>query len=206
MYFTDVKWISADEVSVTWSNRAFNTSVITRCSAPSFRCAPVHTERAQRNGWVESPGADSGSSPTFSKDGRQAILVRPVRDAGSGFFPQLAQITATSSAKTQPVSLTHGTFHVTEIAKWDEDRGFVYYLATLPDEPGTRHLFRVGDLSLRNQKKEDEAGNGTDPSLPVCLTCRKEKDPDQVTDGEGEEEDEELQCEYAKVSVSKVKL
>ena len=42
-YFTDVKWISDSEVSVTWANRVFNFSTITRCQPPSYRCKEVST-------------------------------------------------------------------------------------------------------------------------------------------------------------------
>ncbi len=103
-----------------------------------------------------------------------------MRDASRGFFPQLSQVKALGAADgeepvkikimwekhkfpkkemlpsstTNQISLTHGAFHVTEICSWDEERGFVYYIATLPGRPGVRHLFRVGDLALKGKDEE----------------------------------------------------
>jgi len=40
-YFTRVVWIDETDVAVTWINRAFNLSVISRCSPPTYRCQEV---------------------------------------------------------------------------------------------------------------------------------------------------------------------
>ena len=84
---------------------------------------------------------------------------------------------------------------------------FRYYIATLPDSPGVRHLFRVGDLSARSKPRQE---GQDDPAVPVCLTCKKEekdKSGQQVSDRSSNKEKEgewEPQCEYARVSMSKV--
>ncbi len=93
----------------------------------------IYIERAGNTGWVDGPGV-----PVFSADGSQILLIRPVRDSENGHFPQLVQGEAVSPQLSstpnlngnallkEPVSLTHGTFEVTEIIGWDEKNHFVY--------------------------------------------------------------------------------
>ena len=47
---------------------------------------------------------------------------------------------------------------VTDILKWTAD-GFVYYMSTLPNKPGTRHLFRIQFRTPQQQ--------------PECVTCNR---------------------------------
>ena len=47
---------------------------------------------------------------------------------------------------------------VTKIVKWSEKDNLIYFVATLPDQPGTRHFYRLDPTSTT--KKE-----------PECLSC-----------------------------------
>ena len=49
---------------------------------------------------------------------------------------------------------------VTDILKWTSD-GFIYYMSTLPNKPGTRHLFRI----------QFRAPPYT--YIPECVTCNR---------------------------------
>ena len=53
---------------------------------------------------------------------------------------------------------------VVEILAWTKEN-FIYYLSTLPNEPGARHIFRV--RSPTAQHNANEPYNG----YPECLTC-----------------------------------
>ena len=47
---------------------------------------------------------------------------------------------------------------VTDILEWTED-GFIYYMSTLPYQPGTRHLFR---MKIHSTQKSSE-----------CVSCNR---------------------------------
>ena len=68
------------------------------------------------------------------------------------------------TGKDRPVFLTKvAGAEVTEILKWKD--GFVYYIATLPNKPGTRHLFKVRAPPVVTKR---EVANGIE-----CLTCNR---------------------------------
>ena len=110
----------------------------------------IHLERTfDRKGWIDI----SKGPPTFSADGSQVkcqvsfdndenyfidycpasidqmLLIHPMRHSpATGYFPQLAQKKAdvtTVAGEKEPTALTHGTFYVTKIVAWDEDRHLV---------------------------------------------------------------------------------
>ncbi|XP_066974169.1 dipeptidyl peptidase 4 isoform X3 [Macrobrachium rosenbergii] len=149
-YFTAVTWIDITTVSVIWMNRAQNISVITSCSKPMYFCESTHTEYSS-HGWV-----DLYDAPIFSADGQSYLVRLPVRDGEEGEFKH---VNLYSVRMHMVVPITHGPFEVTKILGWDQNSNYIYYMATMEDKPGERHLYRVPDV--------------TSPMLriPECLSC-----------------------------------
>ena len=123
------------------------------------------------------------------------LLIQPVKDDSAGAFPQVVQAGAVPTHRlSQPLPLTHGRFHVTDIVSWDEVRHWVYFVATRPDRPGVRHLFRVGDSVGKRLLKPEE-------SKIKCLSCVDDDDENVVTDS-SENDTKLYDCEYLKAFVS----
>nr|XP_045608607.1 dipeptidyl peptidase 4-like [Procambarus clarkii] len=150
-YFTAVTWVDATTVSVVWMNRAQNTSVVTLCAHPMYFCEATHTEQSGDHGWVELYEA-----PIFSEDGQNYLLRLPVRDGEEGEFKH---VNLYSLRMRRVIPITHGAFEVTEILGWDQNNNYIYYMATMEDKPGERHLFRVADVSSPMLR------------IPECLSC-----------------------------------
>ena len=72
------------------------------------------------------------------------------------FCPQVVMVENNGRKRTFVTRLNGA--EVTKINKWSDD-GFIYYTATLPDRPGSRHFYRV---------RPDEDGPD---SGPECLSC-----------------------------------
>lgn len=72
---------------------------------------------------------------------------------------------------------------VIEILKWTMD-GYIYYMSTLPLQPGTRHLYRI--RAPPNARSQGVA------NVPECITCNR-----TMTDVDRE------QCQYYSVDMSK---
>ena len=53
---------------------------------------------------------------------------------------------------------------VVEILAWTKE-DYIYYLSTLPNEPGSRHIFRVRSPTAPHNTNEHYNGD------PECLTC-----------------------------------
>lgn len=116
------------------------------------------------------------------------VTIRSVQDQGAGFWPQIVQvdISGESPSNDIPTSLTHGQFEVTQILGWDESSHYVYYIATLPERPDVRHLFRVQDASTHTD---------TTPVSSECLSCNTTLvlSPTQNVSN----------CQYSRASLSK---
>ena len=90
---------------------------MTNC--PTFFYAHFQLYKIQsHDGWTENTGA-----PVFSKSGTEMLMIKPVQDSLFGYFPQLVHLDLNSEFEPAPV--THGTFHVTDILGWDEEKNFV---------------------------------------------------------------------------------
>ncbi|XP_069948629.1 inactive dipeptidyl peptidase 10-like isoform X3 [Cherax quadricarinatus] len=170
-YFTAVTWVDATTISVVWMNRAQNTSVVTTCSHPMYFCEATHTEQSGDHGWVELYDA-----PIFSEDGQSYLLRLPVRDGEEGEFKH---VNIYSVRMRRVIPITHGAFEVTEILGWDQNNNYIYYMATMEEKPGERHLFRVADVSSPMLRLPEclsclEADNTTD----MCLYNRAHLSPD----------------------------
>ena len=73
---------------------------------------------------------------------------------------------AYKSGDDRPVWLTQvNGAEVTDILKWTSD-GFIYYMSTLPNKPGTRHLFRI-------QFRAPPYTSTNHQQQPECVTCNR---------------------------------
>ncbi|KAJ1527285.1 hypothetical protein ONE63_008805 [Megalurothrips usitatus] len=156
-YFTAVTWLSNDSFSVVWMNRRQNLSCISVCRWSSWNCDDVYEGRSEA--WV-----DVYQPPVFSADGSQLVARLPVNDGDQGSFRQVVQMAVRNG---QPVALTHGPVHVTDVLAWDQENHLVYFLAAPAHAPDQRHLYRVHDAS---QEPGQEPGQDPSPGW-VCLTC-----------------------------------
>ncbi|KAK4304092.1 hypothetical protein Pmani_023954 [Petrolisthes manimaculis] len=150
-YFTAVTWVDTQVVSVVWMNRAQNTSVVTSCAPPMYFCMATHTEHSGGHGWVELYDA-----PIYSNDGMSFLVRLPMRNGDQGEFKH---VNLYNVRMRQVIPITHGAFEVTEILGWDQENNYIYFMATVEEKPGERHLFRVADVSSPRIM------------LPECLSC-----------------------------------
>lgn len=195
-YVGQMVWISATDLSVTYTNRNQTSATTVLCRAPSFTCRVLYNESIVDNGFV-LPNDRSVFSKTeayfkhsnfvenktrnqyegeleahefkyLSKLGpTHGMLKRlPVRDGENGYFRQLVFI-STTDMRTIP--LTMGRFEVTEIVGWDEKNEIVYFMATPVLKPGQRHLYNI---SLKLNVTENLNRIYLTSSQPTCLTCK----------------------------------
>jgi len=180
-YICDVKWLDTGSLAVLWMNRLQNTSYYSLCSPPEYQCHQIYAESvAERGGrgWLENRGL-----PIFSKSGKEMILIEPIRDGEAGFWPQLIHTRVSDQHSIPGSQLTQGRFEVTKMEGWDQEKQIVYYIATLPNLPGQRHLFSVQIkrleeprcLTCPGQQRFAKLSNG---SLPNCLFSEVKMAPD----------------------------
>lgn len=184
-YVGNMIWLSATDLSITFTNREQTIALTVLCQAPLFQCREAHTETITENGWVLP-----ADKPIFSKtesyfkhandekvddhhdlkdhEFKNAgfMLKRlPVRDGEHGYYRHVVFV-STSDMRTVP--LTMGRFEVTEIIGWDEPNEIIYFMATPPTQPGQRHLYKI-NLKLNITEKPNRIY--VTPSQPECLTC-----------------------------------
>lgn len=197
-YVGAMVWASRTDLSVTVTNRAQTNATTVLCSAPQFTCRVVHVEQSVENTTVlpsdmpvfakrstSSILSLSNSTTTNAnkeeaaasqqlkhgkepgRTGEELLLKRlPVRDGEFGFFRHIAVITA---ANSRSIPITMGRYEVTEILGWDETAEKVYFMATLEDKPGQRHLFEVPLLFNFTEKSASRLY--VEPTHINCLTC-----------------------------------
>ncbi|XP_053209557.1 dipeptidyl peptidase 4-like isoform X2 [Panonychus citri] len=134
-YVTDVTWINASHLSVTWSLRSQDISLVSLCSdSTGWDCIRMTSFNTLRKGWLEL------KSPVFDDTGRNGYIIAPsLQDEQHGSYHHICQFYI--SVNTEDNFITRGLFDVTSIIKYNRD--FLYYQATLPGKPGERHLFKV---------------------------------------------------------------
>uniref|UniRef100_A0A0C9RFV4 Venom dipeptidyl peptidase 4 n=2 Tax=Fopius arisanus TaxID=64838 RepID=A0A0C9RFV4_9HYME len=144
-------------VSATWMNRVQNHAYFHLYNVETS----VYTtalDYHEKHGWIEQ-----FTPPHFSRDGKTFILILPQKQSSDNdYWSHLVMVTNTATGTTR--ALTSGTFVVTEIVAWDQDNYLVYYLATVPGDPGQQHLYRVSTLEM--------------VSVPECLSCGVKSDAD----------------------------
>lgn len=194
-YVGQMVWISATDLSITYTNREQKSALTVLCRAPTFQCREVYVETIVDNGYVLT-----NDKPVFSRTGTyfkhtnfmenqtktndagelrahefkylsklgptHGMLKRlPVRDGENGYFRHLVFV-STTDMRTIP--LTMGRFEVTEIVGWDEKNEVVYFMATPVLQPGQRHLYNV---TLKLKITENHNRIYLESSQPKCLTC-----------------------------------
>lgn len=194
-YVGQMIWISATDLSITYTNREQRSALTVLCRAPAFQCREVFVENIVDNGYVlpndrpifskmetyfkhsnfmenQTKSNDSGELQAHefkysSKLGpTHGMLKRlPVRDGENGYFRHLVFV-STTDLRTIP--LTMGRFEVTEIVGWDEKNEVVYFMATPVLKPGQRHLYNI---SLKLNTTDNRNRIYLTSSQPICLTC-----------------------------------
>lgn len=195
-YVGQMTWISATDLSITYTNRQQTSASTVLCRAPTFQCREVHNETVVDNGWVlpndkpifsktetlfkhsnfadnqtKSNESDELEAREFKYSAKygpiHGMLKRlPVRDGENGYFRHLVFV-STTDMRTIP--LTMGRFEVTEILGWDERNEIVYFMATPILKPGQRHLYKIS-LILNTTESLNRIYLVSSP--PTCLTCK----------------------------------
>ena len=129
-------------------NRIQNESVISLCSDNSgssmWECNNIYMQQ-QHNGWIEI-----APPPLFSSDRTSFISILPSAQASSlRNYKHIGKQEVGGSL----TFLTAGEFVVTEILSWDEAKDTIYFMGTMSEGPGARHLYSVTGASV------------------TCLTC-----------------------------------
>ena len=92
----------------------------------SYQCHLIfqvyHEKTFDNHGWVDNRGP-----PLFDKSGKSMVIIRPVQDSSTGYWPQVVQVDVSGDipSNDMPNSLTHGQFEVTKLVGWDETKHFV---------------------------------------------------------------------------------
>ncbi len=100
---------------------------------------------------------------------------------------------------------------MTEILKWTPD-GYIYYMSTMPDQPGVRHLFRIRDPQSSKTKKPELFSTSRNLLafkcieyiiMPVILGSNDVKEAECVTCQRKMKELNRKDCQYYDVQMSK---
>ncbi|XP_044744473.1 inactive dipeptidyl peptidase 10 isoform X3 [Coccinella septempunctata] len=152
-YITHASFYAENGVNLVWLNRNQNVSVMVSCDAQnSYNCTDFHVEK-EHIGWTEPI-----FHPVYSYNGTQALVRLPVKDGANGHYMHACQV-----FNSNVVPLTHGAFEITKILGWDEEKHILYAIATNENQPGVRHLFKLGDMNSSQSW--------------TCLTCQPKIDP-----------------------------
>ncbi|KAG8180137.1 hypothetical protein JTE90_028724 [Oedothorax gibbosus] len=151
-YFTSVQWIDNQSLAVIWLARSQNFSVVTQCTGELWYCVAVYEQSPpSRKGWVDLRGP-----LFFGEHGHSWYIRLPLPEGQYGHF----QHVAVAYNDTRHVDfLTQGRYDIDKIVAFHESSNTVYYLSTLEDRPGERHLFSVSGKKARSV------------SFTKCLTC-----------------------------------
>jgi len=172
-HFTAVTWQSNTTVAVNWMNRIQNESALALCPLAEEEredgCKEVFLTM-ERDGWI-----DYKFRVVFNKfkETKRFLAILPA----ASMRYRLRQMFLIDTKENKRTLLTKEFSEVTEILAWTAD-DVVYYIATLPDSPGSRHLFR---LSLSQPDTE-------------CLSCRHQEMVPHLKQREN--------CDYVEVSMS----
>eukprot|EP00092_Neocalanus_flemingeri_P005220 GFUD01005613.1.p1 GENE.GFUD01005613.1~~GFUD01005613.1.p1 ORF type:complete len:872 (-),score=205.25 GFUD01005613.1:288-2903(-) len=150
-HFTSISWRDDTTVAVIWMNRVQNLSTVAVCPlADNVKCQEVFVLPV-RDGWV-----DYKLRVKFNKykPSGQFLVILPASSMRFR-YRQLFIIDTNGNSRTL---LTKQEAEVTEVVEWTEDDQ-VYYIATLPGDPGARHLFKL---------QIGEPSN-------TCLTCNHQE-------------------------------
>ncbi|XP_022241764.1 dipeptidyl peptidase 4-like [Limulus polyphemus] len=149
-YFTQVTWIDRTRLAAVWLRRTQNFSVVSVCHERNGWACDTNLEETSKTGWV-----DMYDAPLFTADKKYYFLRLPVMTEMYGSFRHIAMISINEKRKR---FLTEGAYDVIQIVAHRHEVRKVYYISTLKNKSGQRHLFSITDLTSSNRSKE-------------CLTC-----------------------------------
>lgn len=114
-YITAVKWISNERITVVWSKRTFNYTIVSICEKDrDWQCEKIIEESLRSHkGWLHVDDA-----PIFADDGRHFFVRLPVADGAAGTFKHVAMVMTESAKK---FFLTHGQYVVTKLLAYRPD-------------------------------------------------------------------------------------
>ncbi|XP_074601842.1 prolyl endopeptidase FAP-like [Brevipalpus obovatus] len=139
-YFTSIKWLNDKEISVIWTTRVQNSSVVSICSEKDdWTCRTILPIRGNGRGWVETRSSmllDSSKNNYF-------FILPSFQSQEDGYFQHIIRLSLSSPKIEQDKFLTSGLYEVTELLGYDEIKDLLFYQATMPNEPGERHIFMV---------------------------------------------------------------
>jgi len=170
-HFTSISWRDDSTVAVIWMNRMQNLSTVAMCPlSDNVKCQEVFVLPI-RDGWV-----DYKLKVVFNKykPSGQFLVILPAASMRYR-YRQLFIIDTDGNSRTL---LTKQEAEVTEIIEWTKDDQ-VYYISTLPGDPGARHLFKL---------QIGEPSN-------TCLTCKHQEMIPHLQ--------HRTMCDFASVSMSK---
>ncbi|RWS15470.1 prolyl endopeptidase FAP-like protein [Dinothrombium tinctorium] len=160
-YITAVQWINNSKISVLWTKRSQNITILTACAeSDGWKCEKLFEEQLHATkGWLEI-----NEAPHFSEDGSRYFMKLPVADGARGTYDHIAMITVDLYSLSQKYFLTHGQFTVIKILAYRSDHNKVYYVATSIGQPGERNVYSVTDITDPNPRKIE------------CLSCEASND------------------------------
>ena len=163
VHFAQVTWADTGaNFAVTWFNRVQNRSVVTLSNVNDLAGSEKQIfKRDGNDGWVPYKYKIVFNPDPPNPKNRDFVTILPAPFLRH-HYRQLVYITGENR---QFLTKVEGA-EVTEILKWKD--GFVYYMATLPHQPGTRHLYKVRAPPVVTK---GEAANGIE-----CLTCNRTMD------------------------------
>ncbi|XP_032424054.1 inactive dipeptidyl peptidase 10-like [Xiphophorus hellerii] len=140
-YVTMVKWVTRQNLSVRWVNRAQNMSILSLCEASSGACVTKHLMTSEA--WLDRQHQE----PLFSRDCSTFFISAALRDGGHGVFSHIVMISSQSDGEEVKVQqMTSGSWDVSEVLSYDENSRSVYFLSS--EEGSTQqHLYRLSVLN-----------------------------------------------------------
>ncbi|XP_076351079.1 LOW QUALITY PROTEIN: dipeptidyl peptidase 4-like [Tachypleus tridentatus] len=150
-YFTQVKWIDRSRLTAIWLQRSQNFSVVSICHEWSGWACETNLEETSTTGWVEVY-----EPPVITANKKYYFIRLPVNEGDFGKFRHVAMIGVQDKIKE---FLTQGTYDVIQILAHRQDVRKLYYISTLKNRSGERHLFSVTDITSVNRLSQE------------CLTC-----------------------------------
>jgi len=148
-HFSSVAWRDDHTAAVVWMNRLQNVTAVSVCSLLDTAGCQEIFNMPVRDGWV-----DYHFSVKFNKYIASSRFLAILPSNMVYRYRQLFVVEG--SSRTQ---LTNQESEVTEIVEWTAD-DTVFYVATRPGDPGSRHLYK---LRIGQQQVE-------------CLTCESSCD------------------------------
>ncbi|XP_054168267.1 dipeptidyl aminopeptidase-like protein 6 [Oppia nitens] len=150
-----IAWITKTSIAVIWSRRTQNYTIVSICKEENnWVCNKIIDEQViGRLGWLIV-----NKQPIISDNGKYIFIQLPVADGIYGTFDHIAMIYTESGKK---YFLTHGQFVVTKILTYRSDLNKIYFIATIYNQPGIRHIFSVTDM------------NSKIPRVIDCLSCNR---------------------------------